>query len=119
MAGRLYEELSRKGLSDFPLSERIKGYWDRAGVEIDLVAVSEETRRIRFGTCKRNPDKLLGSIASLRHNAGSFLQHHAAYKDWTVEYVAIAPTMSADHQRKLQQENIIAQPLQKLLQPLH
>lgn len=53
LAGRLYEETSRKGLSDFPLSERIKGYWDRAGIEIDLVAVSESTRRIRFGTCKR------------------------------------------------------------------
>ena len=38
LAGRLYEETSRKGLGDFPLSERIKGYWDRAGVEIDLVA---------------------------------------------------------------------------------
>jgi uncharacterized protein len=118
MAGRLYEELSRKGLGDFPLSERIKGYWDRAGVEIDLVAVSEETRRIRFGTCKRNPDKLLGSIAALRHNAATFLQHHAAYQGWTVEYVAISPTMTAHHQHQLNQENIIAQPLQALLQPL-
>jgi len=118
MAGRLYEELSRKGLGDFPLSERIKGYWDRAGVEIDLVAVSEETRRIRFGTCKRNPDKLMGSIAALRHNAATFLQHHAAYKGWTVEYVAIAPTIGAQHQHQLSQDNIMAQPLQALLQPL-
>lgn len=66
---RLYEETSRKGLGDFPLSERIKGYWDRAGIEIDLVAVSESTRRIRFGTCKRNPAKLMSSLPALRAGA--------------------------------------------------
>jgi AAA+ ATPase superfamily predicted ATPase len=28
LVGHLYEERSRKGLGDFPLTERIKGYWD-------------------------------------------------------------------------------------------
>ncbi|MDD2741861.1 MAG: ATP-binding protein, partial [Rhodocyclaceae bacterium] len=79
LAGRLYEETSRLGVSDFPLSERIRGYWDRAGVEIDLVAVSAATQTIRFGTCKRNPDKLLASVQRLKECAAAFLRHHRAY----------------------------------------
>lgn len=102
LAGRLYEEASRKGLGDFPLSERIKGYWDRAGVEIDLVAVSEPTRRIRFGTCKRNPVKLIGSLSGLRAGAQAFLRHHRTYVDWQVEYCAIAPNIRAEIQSALQ-----------------
>ncbi len=119
MAGRLYQELSRKGLGDFPLSERIKGYWDRAGVEIDLVAVSEETQRIRFGTCKRNPDKLHASIEALQRHAVTFLQHHPTYAGWQIEYVAIAPNIDAPLAAELRSRNVIPQPLSQLLKPLH
>jgi uncharacterized protein len=118
LAGRLYEETSRKGLGDFPLSERIKGYWDRAGVEIDLVAVSESTGRIRFGTCKRNPAKLLASLPALQTGAAAFLAHHTAYAQWQVEYCAIAPTIPTDIAAAIKAQNIIAQPLQTLLAPL-
>ena len=115
LAGRLYEETSRKGLGDFPLSERIKGYWDRAGIEIDLVAVSESTRRIRFGTCKRNPAKLMSSLAALRTGAAAFLAHHAHYAEWQVEFCAIAPQIPLGIQAELQAAGVIAQPLQSLL----
>jgi AAA+ ATPase superfamily predicted ATPase len=118
LAGRLYEELSRKGLGEFPLSERIKGYWDRAGVEIDLVAVSETTRRIRFGTCKRHAEKLLGSIAALKANVAAFLAHHRDYSSWQIEYCAIAPSIPAPVQAQLQAAGIIPQPLGALLAPL-
>ena len=118
LAGRLYEEASRKGVSDFPLSERIKGYWDRAGIEIDLVAVSESTRRIRFGTCKRNADILLASVPALRTNVEAFLRHHTAYADWGVEYCAIAPRISAELSERLRAENIIPQSLADLWHPL-
>lgn len=43
LTGRLYEETSRKGLGDFPLSERIKGYWDRAGIEIGQKSSARKT----------------------------------------------------------------------------
>ena len=115
LAGRLYEETSRKGLGDFPLSERIKGYWDRAGVEIDLVAVSESTRRIRFGTCKRNPAKLMDSLPALRAGAAAFLAHHTQYAEWQVEFCAIAPQIPPSIQAVLQAAGVIAQPLQSLL----
>lgn len=118
LAGRLYEELSRKGLGDFPLSERIKGYWDRAGVEIDLVALSEERRCIRFGTCKRNQNKLLQSVPRLKTNAQAFIQHHRIYGEWTVEYCAIAPDISATTAEQLRASGIIPQPLDVLLSPL-
>lgn len=115
MAGRLYEEISRKGKGDFPLSERIKGYWDRAGVEIDLVALSEETRRIRFGTCKRNPEKLVGSLANLRRCAQAFLAHHSRFSTWGVEYVAIAPTIGTDIRIQLRHEQALPQSIADLL----
>lgn len=118
LAGRLYEEASRKGLGDFPLSERIKGYWDRAGVEIDLVAVSEPTRRIRFATCKRNPAKLMASVAGLKSGAQAFLAHHRVYADWEVEYRAIAPAIPPEIAKALQDQGVGAQPLQQLLAPL-
>jgi hypothetical protein len=118
LAGRLYEELSRKGLGEFPLSERIKGYRDRAGIEIDLVAVSEPTQRIRFGSCKRNPEKLAGSIETLRQNAQAFLKHHAQYNSWQVEYVAIAPPIPPSLASQLQSQGVIAQSLAQLMKPL-
>jgi AAA+ ATPase superfamily predicted ATPase len=115
MVGRLYEELSRKGRGDFPLSEHIKGYWDRGGVEIDVVALSEETQRIRFGTCKRNPDKLLSSVDTLRKHAAIFLQHHPACAHWTVEFVAIAPEMDESLAQALRDKQVIPQSLASLL----
>lgn len=118
LAGRLYEELSRKGLGDFPLSERIKGYWDRAGVEIDLVALSEERRCIRFGTCKRNPDKLIHSVSRLKANAEAFLSHHRMFAEWSVEYCAIAPVIPPLVAAELNSCGVIPQPLADLLDPL-
>lgn len=115
LVGRLYEETSRKGLGDFPLSERMKGYWDRAGVEIDLVAVSESMRRIRFGTCKRNPAKLMNSLPALRAGAAAFLAQHTQYAEWQVEFCAIAPQIPPNIQAELQAAGVIAQPLQSLL----
>lgn len=33
LVGQIYEERSRRGMGDFPLSERIQVYWDRSDVE--------------------------------------------------------------------------------------
>ncbi|HNN44821.1 MAG: ATP-binding protein [Rhodocyclaceae bacterium] len=118
MAGRLYEEASRKAVGDFPLSERIKGYWDRSGVEIDLVAVSEEDRRIRFGSCKRNPEKLQPSVLALKTGADSFLKHHQRFADWRIEYCAIAPRISDQLAGELRANGVIPQSISTLLQPL-
>jgi len=66
LAGQLYEERSRKGLNGFPLTNRIQGYWDKSDTEIDLVAVNEDDRTIRFGSCKRSANRLLSDVNNLK-----------------------------------------------------
>ncbi len=118
LAGQLYEERSRRGIGTFPLSERIKGFWDRADIEIDLVAINEDEKRIRFGTCKRNPERLISSIDGLIHSADRFVKLHPRFKGWTPEFVAIAPRIDADLMAKLRQANVIPESLTYLTQDL-
>jgi len=40
LVGVLYEERSRKGSGDFPLSERSNGCWDPSDTEIELAALN-------------------------------------------------------------------------------
>ena len=115
LAGQLYEERSRRGIGDFPLSQRIRGYWDRADVEIDLVAVNEEEQRIRFGTCKRNPDRLPGTVDSLVRSAGRFLDAHGRFAGWRIDYVAIAPDIDPALRVELSARGVIPQSLGDLL----
>lgn len=114
LAGQLYEERSRLGLGDFPLSQRIRGYWDRADVEIDLVAVNEDERRLRFGTCKRNPERLPGAVDALKRSAGRFLESHARFADWQTEFVAIAPDIGEAVKVELHTLGIMPQSLRDL-----
>ena len=72
-------------------------------------------RRIRFGTCKRNPAKLINSLPALRAGAAAFLAHHAHYAEWQVKFCAIAPQIPQGIQAQLQAAGVIAQPLQSLL----
>jgi hypothetical protein len=115
LAGRIYEERSRKGLGDFPLSHRIDGYWDRSGVELDLVAISESTKRIRFGTCKRNSRNLLSSLDSLFAGSKTFLLHNKQFADWHIEYCGIAPRISNEIAHKLKEANIMPESLEDML----
>lgn len=115
LAGQLYEERSRLGLGEFPLSERICGYWDRADVEIDLVAVNEDERWIRFGTCKRNPERLLESVDSLQRCAARFVNAHPRFKAWRAEYVAIAPVIGDAIRAALTARGVLAESLGDLM----
>lgn len=118
LAGQLYEERSRLGIGDFPLSERISGYWDRAAVEIDLVAVNEDERRIRFGTCKRNPDRLIGAVDLLKRCAGRFLDAYPRFNGWQVEYVAIAPAIAEQTRNILAAQGVLSEALSDLTEDL-
>jgi hypothetical protein len=118
LAGQLYEERSRLGLGGFPLSERIRGYWDRSDVEIDLVAVNEDERRIRFGTCKRNAERLSDSVDSLQCSAARFLNAHPRFNGWQTEYVAIAPTVGAQLRGALAARSVLAESLGDLMEGL-
>lgn len=114
LAGQLYEERSRKQVGDFSLTQRIQGYWDRSDTEIDLVAVNEEGEVIRFGSCKRSPEKLLSDVNNFKGHVGRFLDTMPKYKGWKHEYVGIAPVLDADQRVVLARHDVIPQDLTDL-----
>ncbi|MDT0619893.1 DUF234 domain-containing protein [Salinisphaera sp. P385] len=118
LTAQLYEERSRLGLGDFPLSEHIHGYWDRGDVEIDLVAVNEDEQRIRFGTCKRNADKLVRSVDALVHSANRFLDAYGRFRHWKTELVGVAPEIPDSVRSDLLERGVLAQSLGDLIQDL-
>lgn len=115
LVARIYEEHSRLGIGDFLLSRRVSGYWDRSDVEIDLVALDENERRIRFGTCKRNPGKLTASIPDLHRAASRFLSLQKRFANWYIEYVAISTEFTSESRRALAAAGIIPQSLGDLI----
>jgi AAA+ ATPase superfamily predicted ATPase len=118
LAGQLYEERSRLGIGDFALSQRVVGYWDRADVEIDLVAISEDEERIRFGSCKRNGNRLPGSIDALKQSAERFLTIHKRFRNWRIEYVGVAPEIGEELGSALVEQGVIPESLSTLTRGL-
>ncbi len=96
LAATLYEERGRKGLPGFMLTQRIDGYWDKGDVEIDLVALNEDARTIRFGSCKRTAaEHTVGALGRFDGHIERFLTAFPKYRQWTVEKMAIATEHSA------------------------
>ena len=118
LAGQLYDERSRKGIGDFPLTNRILGYWDKSDTEIDLVAVNEIDRRMRFGSCKRSPGKLIADVNNFKGHVARFLETFREYQDWQIEHVGIAPQLDVEQRRILSQHAIIPQDLGDLTKGL-
>jgi uncharacterized protein len=114
LVGLLYEERSRKGVGDFPLTERIQGYWDRSDTELDFVAIDTTDKRIRFASCKRNPDRLLADIPVFSGHVARFLAAHPRYATWSVEKVGIAPRLSGGVREQLRLAGHLAQDLNDL-----
>jgi uncharacterized protein len=114
LVAAIYEERSRKDLGDFPLTSRIQGFWDRAGTEIDLVALSEGDRRIRFGSCKRSAERLVSDIPVLDAHVKRFLAAHPEYSAWKIEKVSIAPTITPETRSTLQAAGHLVQDLNDL-----
>jgi hypothetical protein len=118
LAGQLYEERSRKQVGDFPLTQRVQGYWDRADTEIDLVAVNQAAKVIRFGSCKRSPDRLLSDVNHFKGHVGRFLEAMPKYQGWKQEYVGIAPSLDAGQRAILARHGVIPQDLTDLTSDL-
>jgi hypothetical protein len=114
LAGQLYEERSRKQVGDFPLTQRIQGYWDRSDTEIDLVAVNETDEVIRFGSCKRSPAKLLSDVNNFKGHVERFLSTMPQYRGWKHQYVGIAPVLDAAQRNILTRHGVIPQDLADL-----
>jgi AAA+ ATPase superfamily predicted ATPase len=118
LVGQLYEERSRKGLGDFPLTQRIQGYWDRSDTEIDLVAVNEAEEIIRFGSCKRSPSKLLSDVNNFKGHVDRFLETMPKYRSWRKQYVGVSPVLDAEQRAVLTRHDVIPQDLNDLVSNL-
>jgi len=118
LVGQLYEERSRKGVGDFPITHRVQGFWDRADTEIDLVAVNAATSTIRFASCKRSPDKLISDVNNFKAHIARFLQAMPHYKTWTQQLVGIAPELSLDQRAILTRHDLLPQDLNDLTRGL-
>jgi AAA+ ATPase superfamily predicted ATPase len=118
LVAQLYEERSRLGVGDFQLTQRIEGYWDRSDTEIDLVAINEEERAIRFGTCKRNGERLVADVKVLEGHVGRFLARHPKYAAWRIERMAIAPRLTRPVRRALEKAGALPTDLDDLTRGL-
>ena len=118
LAGQLYEERSRRGIGDFPVTHRVQGFWDKADTESDLVAINETTQTIRFGSCKRSPDRLVADVNNFRQHVARLLQTMPKYQSWTRQYVGISPVLDANRRAVLRGHGIIPQDLDDLTQDL-
>lgn len=114
LVAQLCQERSRRGVGDFSLSRTIDGYWDRSDTEIDLVAVNDDERRIRFGTIKRSPSRLVDNAVALFPHVSRFLGAHHRYKDWRIERVAIAPRLDSAQRAAIRAHGLIPQDLDDL-----
>ena len=105
----LHAEMSRKGKGDFELSELRLGYWNRPrdvanAIEIDLVAVDEPNKRIRFGSCKRAATAHDGAaMERFEGHVAAFLRtrEHRYLQAWHCEKVLFAPEFSDDQRAAL------------------
>ena len=114
LAGQLYEERSRKGIGDFPITHRVQGFWDKADTEIDLVAFNETTESIRFGSCKRSPKKLMSDVNNFKQHVERFLKALPKYRGWNKQFVGISPVLDAEQRAFLTTHDILPQDLNDL-----
>ncbi len=114
LVATLYEERSRKGLEGFRLTQRIQGFWDRSDTEIDLVALNEQDRVVRLGTCKRSAGKLASNFARFDGHVARFLELTAQVRGWRVEKVAVATRHSTATRRAAERAGYIPQDIEGL-----
>ena len=118
LAAQLYQERSSKGIGDFPLSRRVEGFWDRKEVEIDLVLVSKPLKRVRFGSCKRNPKKLVADVNNFRGHVERYFAHRPLDRGWTYDLVGVAPRMDVAQRETLARHGVVGQDLNDLTRGL-
>ena len=100
MIRQLMEESSRKGASDFPLTEVVRGYWNKADgsdIEIDIVALNKDDKRLRLGSCKRSAQSHdAEALRVFERHCDRFLatKDGRRFTGWRVEKTLFAPAFS-------------------------
>lgn len=118
LAAELYHERSVRGVDDFPVSSHVQGWWDRMGAEVDLVAQDATHHRLRVGSCKRSPAKLIADLGRFDGHIHQMLKRHPELTGWSLEKVAIAPDLDADQRLAIRRAGYLPQDLTDLLRGL-
>ena len=114
LVGQLYEERSRLGIGDFPLTSRIEGWWDSSDTEIDLIALDETSQRLRLGSCKRSEAALVKDLSRFDGHVSRFQKAFPRFENWELEKIAIAPSLTSEARRALEAKGYIPQSLEDL-----
>jgi uncharacterized protein len=113
MTRLLTEECSRKGKGDFPLTDFVRGYWNKAGgsdIEIDLVACNNDEARVRFGSCKRAANAHDGdALAAFEGHVDRFLKTKEGrrFSNWTIEKALYSPRFSGEQRHEIEARGYI------------
>lgn len=109
----LMEETSRKAVSDFPLTDFIKGYWNKAAgadIEIDIVALNEDDELVRFGSCKRSENKFSKvHLIEFEKHISRFLRTKEGKRisTWNIEKMLASPAFSTEKRLALEGQGYI------------
>ena len=124
------EAASRAGDADFPITDRVAGYWNRpqtqpGSVEIDFIAWNAEARCVRFGSCKRNPDRHdAASLRGFRGHVDRFLATGVGkrFTGWQHQFALFAPRFFEQQRARLEADDWICRDLidfQRMLRDEH
>ena len=110
---QLHIECSRKGKGDFPITSIEVGFWNRARsidrlIEIDIVALNSDDKRVRFGSCKRSASAHdNGALATFERHVEGFMSTAEGRKlaGWEVEKVLFSPTFSKQEASDLEKRS--------------
>ena len=119
MVGEATEAASRAGAPDFPITDRVAGYWNRpqtqpGSVEIDFIAWNAEQRRVRFASCKRNPDRHnAASLRGFRDHVERFLATAVGkrFTGWQHQFALFAPRFSRQQRARLEADDWVCRDL--------
>lgn len=122
MARQLTVECSRKGVGDFVLSEMVEGYWnkpDGSDIEIDLVAVDDLSKTIRFGSCKRMAAK--HDLTIFDGHVARFLttKEGRRFHGWEVQKALYSPAFTAVSRLDFERRGYLCRDLVDFRNALH
>lgn len=109
MVRKLMAEASRRAVGDFALTELVSGYWNRPRdakrlIEIDIVALNEADKIVRFGSCKRSQTKHTAeALDKTARHIQDFLATATGkrFKGWQQQRALYAPCFSPDKRAHL------------------
>ena len=113
------EAASRAAAADLPITDHVAGYWNRpriqpGSVEIDFIAWNAEERCVRFGSCKRNPDRHdAASLRGFRNHVDRFLATGVGkrFTGWRHQFALFAPRFSGEQRAELEADGWICRDL--------